>query len=161
PYDKAVKNYMKALNKGVLKVMSKMGISTLQSYRGAQIFEAIGLDKAFIDRYFTHTASRIGGAGIEAIASEVRARHEQAFPSRPRAGPKQYYGCEDQRRRDAEFHLLMPDTVNKRQNATRSGQNKMYKDHTEAVNNQNNKRATLPGLLDVKYDITPVAKRFR
>ena len=87
-HEKAVKNYIKALNKGVLKVMSKMGISTLQSYRGAQIFEAIGLDKDFVDRYFTHTASRIGGVGIDAIAEEVRARHEQAFPQRPVAEPR-------------------------------------------------------------------------
>ena len=79
-HEKAVKNYIKALNKGVLKVMSKMGISTLQSYRGAQIFEAVGLEKEFVDRYFTHTASRIGGVGIDAIAEEVRARHALAFP---------------------------------------------------------------------------------
>ena len=74
-HEKAVKSYIKALNKGVLKVMSKMGISTLQSYRGAQIFEAVGLEKDFVERYFTHTASRISGVGIDAIADEVRARH--------------------------------------------------------------------------------------
>src|SRR5438046_9129190 len=85
--EKAVKNYIKSLNKGVLKVMSKMGISTLQSYRGAQIFEAVGLEKTFVDRYFTHTASRIGGVGIEAIAEEVRKRHDLAFPERPVADP--------------------------------------------------------------------------
>ena len=90
--DKAIKNYIKALNKGVLKVMSKMGISTLQSYRGAQIFEAIGLSQEFVDKYFTHTTSRIGGVGIDVIAEEVRLRHERAFgrqpvrPQRARAG---------------------------------------------------------------------------
>ena len=82
-HERTVLNYIKALNKGILKVMSKMGISTLQSYCGAQIFEAIGLDRRFVDQYFTWTASRIGGADIEVIAREVRERHHVAFPSRP------------------------------------------------------------------------------
>ena len=88
--EKATLNYIKALNKGILKVMSKMGISTLQSYCGAQIFEAIGLEQAFVDRYFTWTASRIGGVGIDVIASEVKQRHERAFPARlpRRDGPR-------------------------------------------------------------------------
>ncbi|HEV3217124.1 MAG TPA: glutamate synthase large subunit [Vicinamibacterales bacterium] len=155
-YDKAVKNYMKALNKGVLKVMSKMGISTLQSYRGAQIFEAVGLDKDFIDRYFTHTASRIGGAGIDAIAGEGRVRHEQAFPSRPVADPDLDEGGEYQWRRDGEFHLFNPDTVYKLQHATRSGQYRIYKEYTQSVNDQNRKRATLRGLFELKFASTPV-----
>ena len=121
-HEKAVKNYIKALNKGVLKVMSKMGISTLQSYRGAQIFEAVGLEKDFVDRYFTWTASRIGGVGIEAIAEEVRARHELAFPQRPVAERDLDEGGEYQWRRDGEYHLFNPDTVFKLQHATRSGQ---------------------------------------
>src|SRR5207342_749101 len=79
----AVEHYIHALNKGILKVMSKMGISTLQSYCGAQIFEAVGLDKAFVDKYFTRTASRIGGVGLPVIAEEVHRRHLKAFPSRP------------------------------------------------------------------------------
>src|SRR5436189_213397 len=82
-HKEAVHNYIHALNKGILKVMSKMGISTLQSYCGAQIFEAVGLDQAFVDKYFTWTASRIGGVGIEVIASEVGARHQLAYPQRP------------------------------------------------------------------------------
>ena len=81
--DTAIEHYIKALNKGVLKVMSKMGISTLQSYCGAQIFEAIGLSQTFIDRYFTHTMSRVGGVGIDVIAEEVRLRHERAFGRQP------------------------------------------------------------------------------
>ena len=155
-HDKAVRNYIKALNKGVLKVMSKMGISTLQSYRGAQIFEAIGLDKAFVDRYFTHTASRIGGAGIDVIASEVRARHEQAFPARPVAEPDLDEGGEYQWRRDGEFHLFNPDTVYKLQHATRTGQYAIYKEYTQAVNDQNKKRATLRGLFELKLAATPI-----
>src|SRR5581483_1247883 len=154
--EKALKNYMKALNKGVLKMMSKMGISTLQSYRGAQIFEAIGLDKDFIDRYFTHTASRIGGASIGAIAAEVRARHELAFPSRPVAQPDLDEGGEYQWRRDGEFHLFNPETVYKLQHATRSGQYRIYKEYTQAVNDQSRKRATLRGLFELKPAAAPV-----
>ena len=86
-HEKAVKSYIKALNKGVLKVMSKMGISTLQSYRGAQIFEAVGLERNFIERYFTHTASRIGGVGIDAIAEEVRVRTRR-IPGAARRGSR-------------------------------------------------------------------------
>jgi glutamate synthase (NADPH/NADH) large chain len=155
-HEKAVKNYIKALNKGVLKVMSKMGISTLQSYRGAQIFEAIGLEKAFVDRYFTWTASRIGGVGIETIADEVRARHERAFPARPVAEPDLDEGGEYQWRRDGEFHLFNPDTVYKLQHATRTNQYKVYKEYTQAVNDQNVKRATLRGLFALKPAATPI-----
>jgi glutamate synthase (NADPH/NADH) large chain len=155
-HDKALYNYIKALNKGVLKVMSKMGISTLQSYRGAQIFEAVGLEKTFVDRYFTHTASRIGGVGIEAIAEEVRRRHELAFPERPVADPDLDEGGEYQWRRDGEFHLFNPDTVFKLQHATRTNQFKIYKEYTQAVNDQNKKRATLRGLFELKAAKTPV-----
>jgi glutamate synthase (ferredoxin) len=154
--EKAMKNYIKALNKGVLKVMSKMGISTLQSYRGAQIFEAVGLEKAFVDRHFTWTASRIGGIGIDAIADETRARHELAFPTRPVAQPDLDEGGEYQWRRDGEFHLFNPDTVQKLQHATRSGQYAIYKEYTQLVNNQNRKRATLRGLFDLKFAEKPL-----
>ena len=118
----AEKHYIKALNKGVLKVISKMGISTIQSYRGAQIFEAIGLDKAFVDRYFTWTASRIGGVGIDVIAEETAARHARAFPDRPVGDAELEWGGEYQWRREGEYHLFNPDTVFKLQHATRSGQ---------------------------------------
>src|SRR5688500_8191966 len=155
-HDKAVKSYIKALNKGVLKVMSKMGISTLQSYRGAQIFEAVGLEKAFVERYFTHTASRIGGVGIDAIAEEVHARHTLAFPERPVADRDLDEGGEYQWRRDGEFHLFNPDTVFKLQHATRSGQYEVYKDYTRSVNEQTRKRATLRGLFELKLADTPI-----
>ncbi len=118
----AVKNYIKALNKGILKVMSKMGISTLASYCGAQIFEAVGLSKAFVDRYFTWTPSRIEGVGIEVISEEVARRHEKAFPKRPVAQPDLDWGGEYQWRRDGEYHLFNPETVFKLQHATRAGQ---------------------------------------
>jgi hypothetical protein len=155
-HEKAVKSYIKALNKGVLKVMSKMGISTLQSYRGAQIFEAVGLENDFVERYFTHTASRIGGVGIDAIAEEVRARHTLAFPERPVADRDLDEGGEYQWRRDGEFHLFNPDTVYKLQHATRSGQFKVYKEYTQAVNEQTRKRATLRGLFELKMAATPI-----
>ena len=155
-HEKAVKNYIKALNKGVLKVMSKMGISTLQSYRGAQIFEAVGLEKDFVERYFTHTASRIGGVGIDAIADEVCVRHTLAFPARPVADRDLDEGGEYQWRRDGEFHLFNPDTVYKLQHATRSGQFTVYKEYTRAVNEQTRKRATLRGLFELKLAATPI-----
>ena len=154
--EKAIGNYIKALNKGVLKVMSKMGISTLQSYRGAQIFEAVGLDKDFVDRCFTWTASRIGGVGIDAIAEEVRKRHDLAFPARPAADRDLDEGGEYQWRRDGEYHLFNPDTVYKLQHATSSGQFKLYKDYTNAVNEQTRRRATLRGLFELKLAATPI-----
>src|SRR3954471_22031458 len=146
-YARAVSRYIKGLNKGILKVMSKMGISTLQSYCGAQIFEAIGLDQAFVDRYFTWTASRIGGVGIDVIAEEVRQRHERAFPSRSGAPADLDTGGEYQWRRDGEYHLFNPETVFKLQHATRSGQYSIYREYTNLVNDQSRKLGTLRGLL--------------
>ena len=155
-HEEAVEHYIKALNKGVLKVMSKMGISTLQSYCGAQIFEAIGLNKEFVDRYFTWTASRIGGIGIDMVAEEVRQRHERAFGLKP-AGPVELeWGGEYQWRREGEYHLFNPDTVYKLQHATRSGQFAIFKDYTRAVDEQNRKRATLRGLFALKAAGPPV-----
>jgi glutamate synthase (ferredoxin) len=148
--DKAIDNYIKALNKGVLKVMSKMGISTLQSYCGAQIFEAIGLSQAFIDKYFTHTTSRIGGIGINVVAEEVAIRHARAFGRQPVRPQELEPGGEYQWRRDGEFHLFNPDTVFKLQHATRSGQYKIFKEYTRAVDVQNERRATLRGLFRLK-----------
>ncbi|HSC97522.1 MAG TPA: glutamate synthase central domain-containing protein, partial [Casimicrobiaceae bacterium] len=116
-HDRAVMNYIHALNKGILKVMSKMGISTLQSYCGAQVFEAVGLEKAFVDKFFTRTASRIGGVGIDVIAEEVQRRHTKAFPARP-VEPDLEWGGEYQWRRDGEYHLFNPETVFKLQHST-------------------------------------------
>src|SRR5262249_13860100 len=116
----AVKNYVKAINKGVAKVMSKMGISTAQSYCGAQIFEAVGLNQEVIDKYFTWTASRIGGIGLDVIAHEVAHRHERAFPERPLNGHVLPTGGQYQWRRDGEHHLFNPETVHKLQYACRT-----------------------------------------
>ncbi|MEQ1897798.1 MAG: glutamate synthase large subunit [Vicinamibacterales bacterium] len=148
--DDAVGQYLKALNKGVLKVMSKMGISTLQSYCGAQIFEAIGLNEWFVERYFTGTASQIGGVNIDVIAEEVRARHDRAFGVKPVAPRELEWGGEYQWRRDGEFHLFNPDTVQKLQHATRSGQYEIFKQYTRAVDDQSQRRATLRSLFQFK-----------
>jgi glutamate synthase (ferredoxin) len=153
---KAVRNYIKALNKGILKVMSKMGISTLASYCGAQIFEAVGLSQAFVDRFFTWTPSRIDGVGLVVISEEVRRRHEKAFPRR-QAGPQDLdWGGEYQWRRDGEYHLFNPDTVFKLQHATRSGQYRVFKEYTSLVDNQARRLATLRGLFEFKRAGTPI-----
>ena len=154
-HETAVKNYIKALNKGILKVMSKMGISTLQSYCGAQVFEAVGLDRAIVDRYFTRTSSRIGGVGIDVIAEEVRRRHEKAFPVRPVEHDLEW-GGEYQWRRDGEYHLFNPDTVFKLQHATRSGQFAVFKEYTRLVDDQNEHLATLRGLLELAPAAQPI-----
>jgi len=150
PHEKAVQNFIKAVNKGLIKTMSKMGISTVQSYRGAQIFEAIGLEKSFIDKYFTWTASRIGGIGIDVVAQEAGKRHHNAFPDRPVKKPDLEWGGEYQWRRDGEYHLFNPQTVFKLQHATRLGQYKIFKEYTEAVDNQSEHLATLRGLFGFK-----------
>jgi glutamate synthase (ferredoxin) len=149
-YDRAVKNYIKAVNKGVVKVISKMGISTIQSYCGAQIFEAIGLDQDFIDRYFTWTPSRIGGCGLDVIAEEVRLRHKRAFPERRASVSALGAGGEYQYRREGELHLFNPLTIHKLQYAVRAGSYKAFKEYSELVNNQSRNLCTLRGLMELK-----------
>jgi glutamate synthase (ferredoxin) len=156
PHEKAVTNYIKALNKGILKVMSKMGISTLQSYCGAQIFEAVGLDKPFVDKYFTWTASRIGGVGIDVISKEVLERHRRAFDLRVAQEIGLEEGGEYQWRRDGEYHLFNPDTVFKLQHATRSAQFGIFREYTKLVDDQSRRLATLRGLLELKRAAEPV-----
>ncbi len=156
PIEQAVKNYIKAINKGLTKTMAKMGISTVQSYRGAQVFEAIGLNKDFVDQYFTWTASRIGGIGLEEVAREMSIRHHNAFPDRPAKRPDLDWGGEYQWRRDGEYHLFNPDTVFKLQHSTRSGQYSIFKEYTDKVNVQNEHLATLRGLFDFKFANTAI-----
>ena len=155
-YETAIKNYIKAINKGLNKTMSKMGISTIQSYRGAQVFEALGLNKDFIDSYFCWTASRIGGIGLDMVAEEARLRHHAAFPERKVKNPDLEWGGEYQWRRDGEYHLFNPQTVFKLQHATRTGQFKIFKEYTNLVNDQNEHAATLRGLFELKYAKKPV-----
>ncbi|MDB6032586.1 MAG: large subunit of NADH-dependent glutamate synthase [Verrucomicrobiales bacterium] len=146
----ACKNFVKAAVKGVVKVTSKMGISTIQSYRGAQIFEAVGLNKAVVDKYFTWTASRIEGIGMDVIAKEVELRHRHAFPDRQVNGHTLEVGGQYQWRRDGEYHLFNPQTVHKLQQAVRTTNYSVFKEYTSLVNNQYRSWATLRGLLDFK-----------
>jgi glutamate synthase (NADPH/NADH) large chain len=147
---KARKNLIKAVNKGVVKVISKMGISTVQSYHGAQVFEAIGLSRAVIDRYFTGTASRIGGIGLDVVAEEVKLRHERAYPSRPVVRLGLEPGGQYQFRSDGEFHLFNPETIHKLQAACRTGRYETYRQYAQLVNDQSTRLATLRGLMQLK-----------
>ncbi len=146
----ACKSYLKAAMKGVVKVISKMGISTIQSYWGAQIFEAIGLKQSVIDKYFTWTSSRIEGVGLEVIAEEVLLRHRRAFPDRPVNGHVLEVGGQYQWRDDGEYHLFNPQTIHKLQNAVRTGSYKVFKEYSALVNEQSRNWCTLRGLLDFK-----------
>src|SRR6059036_3231157 len=149
-HTKALKSYVKALNKGILKVMAKMGISTLQSYCGAQIFEAVGLNRDLVDRYFTGTASRVSGIGIDLIAEEGRQRHERAFPERPVGAHDLDWGGEYQWRRDGEHHMVNPEMIAKLQHSTRTGSYAAFKEYSKLVDDQSRHRATLRGLFTLK-----------
>ncbi len=155
-YDHAVQKYIKAVNKGVMKVMSKMGISMVQSYHGAQIFEAIGLSQQVIDKYFTWTPSRVGGIGLDVIAQEIKARHGHAFSERPINGQTLDVGGQYQYRREGEYHLFNPETVHKLQNACRTDNYKVFKEYSELVNNQSRRLCTLRGLFDLKFAEQPI-----
>ena len=159
PYQ-AVKNYIKASGKGVLKVMSKMGVSTVASYTGAQIFEAIGLATDLVDEFFTGTVSRLGGIGLEEIAREVASRHATAHPKRPdlRAHRRIELGGEYQWRREGEYHLFNPDTVYRLQHSTRAGRYDLFKQYTKDVDDQSQRLATLRGLFELRTsDRSPIS----
>jgi glutamate synthase (NADPH/NADH) large chain len=155
----ATRNLIKALGKGVRKTMSKMGVSTVASYTGAQIFEAVGLGEEIIENCFTGTTSRLGGIGFEMIAQEVAERHHKAFPLdgvRP-SHRELETGADYQWRREGEPHLFNPQTVFKLQHSTRSGKYEVFKEYTKAVNDQSEKLLTLRGLFDFKLgERTPV-----
>ncbi len=151
-HDKAVKNYIKAIDKGVLKVMSKMGISTAQSYCGAQIFEAVGLSKALVDRYFTWTPTRVSGIGLDAIAREVQERHRRAFPERPLNGHTLDTGGAYQWRREGEAHLFTPESIHKLQYAVRNDNYKVFQEYSRLIDDQSRRLCTLRGLFRFKFD---------
>jgi glutamate synthase (ferredoxin) len=151
----AVKNYIKAATKGVTKVASKIGISTIQSYRGAQIFEAVGLNSAVVEQYFTRTASRIEGVDLAVIVKEAIARHTHAFPDRPSKGHTLEVGGEYQWRKEGEAHLFSPQTIHALQQAVQEGDYEKYKQYAALVNEQNQSHFTLRGLLEFKAQ-TPV-----
>jgi glutamate synthase domain-containing protein 2/glutamate synthase domain-containing protein 1/glutamate synthase domain-containing protein 3 len=148
--DEAVEHFVKAIGKGLLKVMSKMGISTLHSYRGAQIFEAIGLKKRLVDRYFTWTPSRVEGIGLDVIARECRARHDAAFVVPEHLDPELDPGGQYQWRRRGEHHAYNPETVARLQHAVRAGSYRKFKEYSALVDDESKQHCTLRGLLRFK-----------
>ncbi|MEU2247672.1 glutamate synthase large subunit [Streptomyces sp. NPDC019224] len=152
--EQAIRNLIYALGKGVLKVMSKMGISTVASYRGAQVFEAVGLDQAFVDRYFNGTATKIGGAGLDVIAKEVAARHTKGYPASGISASHRALeiGGEYQWRREGEPHLFDPETVFRLQHSTRNRRYDIFKKYTDRVNEQSERLMTLRGLFGFTSD---------
>ncbi len=157
-YDTAVYNYIKAADKGILKIMSKMGISTIESYRGAQIFEAVGLNEEFIDKYFAWTPSRIGGIGIHEIEMESRRRHESAFRELTHAASLDLQsGGYYQWRRDGEYHMWNPDTISRLQFATKANSYATYQEFAELANTFSRKLCTIRGLLDFRKAETPIS----
>jgi glutamate synthase (ferredoxin) len=151
----AIKNFVKAVVKGVVKTMAKMGISTIQSYRGAQIFEAIGLNSEVVEKYFTWTPSRIQGVGLDVIAEEALERHRHAFPDRQVNGVLDA-GGQYQWRDNGEFHLFNPQSIHKLQNACRTGNYKIFQEYAALINNQAKNLCTLRGLLDFKFAENPI-----
>jgi len=154
----AIRNYVKALGKGVLKIMSKMGISTVSSYCGAQVFEAVGLENRLLQRYFAGTSGRIGGSGLREIHAEVAARHSKAYPSNPaeRSHRRLEVGGEYQWRREGELHLFNPETVFLLQHATRSKQYDVFKQYTAKVDELAGSAGSLRGLFQLKPDREPI-----
>ena len=150
-YYDAVKGYIKAVVKGVVKVMAKMGISTIKSYCGAQIFEAVGLGQELIDKYFTWTPSRVGGIGLDEIALEAQQQHARAFPTFPLNGHTlEAYG-QYQYRKDGELHLFNPKTIHLLQKACRNNDYATFKEYTKLIDDQSEQMATLRGLMEFKY----------
>jgi glutamate synthase (NADPH) large chain len=148
----AVKQLVKALGKGVLKVMSKMGVSTVASYTGAQIFEAVGLSQELVDQYFTGTTSKLGGVGLDVLAKEVLMRHRKAYPldGIPAAHRQLEIGGEYQWRREGEPHLFDPESVFRLQHSTKTGRYDIFKQYTRAVDEQSERLMTLRGLFKFK-----------
>jgi glutamate synthase (NADPH/NADH) large chain len=155
--DRALNNYIKAAGKGVLKVMSKMGISTVASYRGAQLFQAIGISQKVLNEYFTGLACPVGGIDLDDIAADVAARHQLAYLDRPdeRAHRELEVGGEYQWRREGEYHLFNPDTVFKLQHSTRTGQYSIFKEYTKLIDDQSERIASLRGLLKFAEGVRP------
>ena len=153
--EKAVRNMIKAYGKGILKIMSKMGVSTVASYTGAQIFEALGLGPEVIERCFTGTTSRLGGIGFAEIAEEVARRHRRAYPRAENPHRRLEVGGEYQWRREGEPHLFNPETVFKLQHATRTRRYEIFKEYTDLVDSQAERLMTLRGLFKLREGVRP------
>jgi glutamate synthase domain-containing protein 2/glutamate synthase domain-containing protein 1/glutamate synthase domain-containing protein 3 len=156
-FETALKNYKKSINKGLLKVFSKMGISTLQSYRGAQVFEAIGLNKDLVEKYFTGTASRIEGVGLEVLAREAAMKHEHGFRPLTDADTELDVGGQYQYRVRGEYHLFNPVTVSKLQHAVRQNNYATFQEYSDSINKQNKQLCTLRGLMEFKKAPQPIS----
>jgi glutamate synthase domain-containing protein 2/glutamate synthase domain-containing protein 1/glutamate synthase domain-containing protein 3 len=157
--DEAVHNFQKAVDKGVLKVMTKMGISTLHSYRGAQIFEAIGLSSQLVERYFTWTASRIEGIGLDVLAEEAQRRHDHAYKVSPTLDGDLEVGGQYQWRRRGEHHMYNPNSVAKLQHAVRADSYARFKEYTAVANDESRRLCTIRGLLKFKKGVpVPIAE---
>ncbi len=155
-HKKACANFVKAASKGVVKVMSKMGISAIQSYRGAQVFEALGLRQDVIDHYFTWTPSRVGGIGLDVIAQEVLMRHRAAYPERAVNGHVLPVGGIYQWRAEGEAHLFTPESIHALQKAVRGNSKAAYITYTKLINDQSRQLCTLRSLLDFKSGNAPI-----
>ncbi len=151
-FEKAMYNYVKAINKGLLKVFSKMGISTLQSYRGAQVFEAIGLNKELVEKYFTGTASRIEGVGLDVLAREAVMKHRSAYQQLNDQDTELPVGGSYAWRVRGEYHLVNPDTVSKLQRAVRENKFDTFQQYTDLIDEQSKQLCTLRGLFEFKTD---------
>ena len=152
----AEKNFIKAINKGLLKTFSKMGISTLQSYRGAQVFEAVGLNSALVGAYFSGTASRIEGVGLDVLAREAQLKHAYAFQPLTDSETDLVVGGHYQYREGGEYHLLNPQTIGKLQHAVRANNPATFQEYTDLIDNQSKNLCTLRGLLNLKYEAEPI-----
>ncbi len=152
----AEKNFIKAINKGLLKTFSKMGISTLQSYRGAQVFEAVGLNHSLVDAYFPGTASRIEGVGLEVLAREALLKHAYAYQPLTESETDLVVGGHYQYRVDGEYHLVNPLTVSKLQQAVRQNNPATFQEYTDLLDDRNRHFCTLRGLLELKYADKPL-----
>jgi glutamate synthase (NADPH) large chain len=155
--NQAEKYFIKAINKALLKTFSKMGISTLQSYRGAQVFEAVGLNRSLIDSYFSGTASRIEGVGLDVLAREAQMKHAFAFQPLTDSETELVVGGQYQYRVGGEFHLLNPATISKLQHAVRNNNPATFQEYTDLIDGQNRTLCTLRGLLQLKYAENPIA----
>jgi len=153
----AVRNYLKALGKGVMKVMSKMGISTVASYTGAQAFEAIGIDRAVVDEYFAGTPTQLGGVGLDVLAEEVKLRHRRAYPENPteRVHRRLEVGGEYAFRREGELHLFTPEVVFLLQHSTRTGRHDVFQQYSDEVNRLTRDGGALRGLFELKTGVRP------
>ena len=154
---KATGNFIKSINKGLLKTFSKMGISTLQSYRGAQVFEAIGLNKSVIERYFTGTASRIEGVGLAVLAEEALRKHRHAFRPLTESEPELRLGGNYQFRANGEYHLYNPQTIAKLQHSVQQNSFQTFQEYTDLLDRKSRQLCTLRGLLEIKSSPNPIS----